>query len=141
MDQIREVIEAKAALLQKGDAKAVLAFYASSYVEYSLAPPLRQPGDGRNPAPLQAWIATFEAPPRREVTALEITTDGDVAFATSLDCLSAVPRGAAEGFAMWFRVTLGLRRIDGRWLVTHEHESVPFEMDGSLRASVGLSPQ
>ena len=41
---------------------------------------------------------------------------------------------------MWFRVTLGLRRINGRWLVTNEHESVPFEMDGSSRASIGLTP-
>jgi ketosteroid isomerase-like protein len=140
VDEIREVIETKAALLEKGDAEAVVAYYAPGFVEYSLAPPLRQPGGDRDPGPLRAWIATFEKPPRREVTRLEITTDGDVAFATSLDRLSAVPRGAAEGFSLWFRVTLGLRRIDGRWLVTHEHESVPFEMDGSLRASVGLTP-
>ncbi|WP_433086514.1 nuclear transport factor 2 family protein [Dactylosporangium sp. CA-052675] len=140
MDEIRDVIEGKAALLETGDARAIMAYYAPSYVEYTLAPPLRQPGDGRDPAPLESWMATFEAPPRREVTRLEITADGDVAFATSLDRLSAVPRGSAEGFSLWFRVTLGLRRIDGRWLVTHEHESVPFEMDGSLRASVGLTP-
>ncbi|GIF18074.1 ketosteroid isomerase-like protein [Actinoplanes tereljensis] len=140
MDEIREVIETKAALLRKGDIQAILSYYAPSYVEYTLAPPLQQPGDGRDPAPLAAWFATFEAPPSREVTRLEITTDGDVAFATSLDCLTAVPRGATESFTLWFRVTLGLRRIDGRWLVTHEHESVPFEMDGSFRASIGLTP-
>jgi ketosteroid isomerase-like protein len=140
MDEIREAIEGKAALLHKGDAKAILAYYAPSFVEYSLAPPLRQSGDGRDPAALEAWMATFEAPPRREVTELEITTDGDVAFATSLDCLTAVPRGSAGSFSLWFRVTIGLRRIDGRWLVTHEHESVPFEMDGSFRASTGLTP-
>lgn len=140
MDEIREAIEGKAALLQKGDARAILSYYAPSFVEYSLAPPLRQPGDGRDTAALEAWLATFETPPRREVTRLEITTDGDVAFATSLDCLSAVPRGSTESFRLWFRVTLGLRRIDGRWLVTHEHESVPFEMDGSFRASTGLTP-
>ncbi|MFI5842638.1 YybH family protein [Catenuloplanes sp. NPDC051500] len=140
MDEIRDVIEGKAALLETGDAKEVMAHYAPTYVDFTLAPPLRQAGDGRDPAPLEAWIATFEAPPRREVTQLEITTDGDVAFATSIDRLSAVPRGAAEGFSMWFRVSLGLRRIDGRWLVTHEHESVPFEMDGSFRAAIGLTP-
>jgi ketosteroid isomerase-like protein len=140
MNEIREAIQSKAALLHKGDAKAILSYYAPSYVEFALAPPLRQPGDGRDPAPLEAWIATFEAPPRRDVTQLEITTDGDVAFATSLDCLTAVPRGSTEPFTLWFRVTLGLRRIEGRWLVTHEHESVPFEMDGSFRASTGLTP-
>ncbi|MEU0557705.1 nuclear transport factor 2 family protein [Dactylosporangium sp. NPDC006015] len=140
MDEIREVIEGKAALLRTGDAKAILSHYAPGYVEFSLAPPLRQPGDGRDPAVVEAWMATFEAPPRREVTRLEITTDGDVAFATSLDRLTAVPRGSTESFSLWFRVTLGLRRVDGRWLVTHEHESVPFEMDGSFRASTGLTP-
>jgi hypothetical protein len=25
-------------------------------------------------------------------------------------------------------------------VITHEHQSVPFEMDGSFRASVGLQP-
>ena len=140
MNEIREVIERKAALLETGDAKGIMAHYAPNFVEYTLAPPLRQRGDGGDPAPLEAWIATFEAPPRRDVTQLEITTDGDVAFATSLDRLSAVPRGSTDRFTLWFRVTLGLRRIDGRWLVTHEHESVPFEMDGSFRASTGLTP-
>ena len=140
MNEIQEVIERKAALLETGDAKAILSCYAPGFVEYSLAPPLRQPSDDGVPSRLEAWMATFEAPPRREVTQLEITTDGDVAFATSLDSLSAVPRGATGGFILWFRVTLGLRRIDGRWLVTHEHESVPFEMDGSFRASIGLTP-
>ena len=36
--------------------------------------------------------------------------------------------------------TLGLRKEDGAWVVTHEHESVPFDMDGSFRASIGLQP-
>ncbi|WP_433788846.1 YybH family protein [Actinoplanes sp. CA-252034] len=140
MNEIQEVIERKAALLQTGDAKAILSHYAPGFVEYSLAPPLRQPGDRRDPAVLEQWMAGFEAPPRREVTRLEITTDGDVAFATSIDSLSAVPRGSTEPFTLWFRVTLGLRRIDSHWLVTHEHESVPFEMDGSFRASTDLTP-
>ncbi|WP_328477816.1 nuclear transport factor 2 family protein [Actinoplanes sp. NBC_00393] len=140
MNEIREVIERKAALLETGDAKAILSYYTPTFVEYNLAPPLRQPGDARDPGKLEAWMATFEAPPRREVTQLEITVDGDVAFATSIDCLSAVPRGSTEGFRLWFRVTLGLRRVDGRWLVVHEHESVPFEMDGTFQASIGLEP-
>ncbi|KUL34226.1 YybH family protein [Actinoplanes awajinensis] len=139
MEEIRKVIEARAALLEKGDVDAIVAYYAPQVVQFTLAPPLRQPA-GMDPAGLAAWIAGFEAPPRREVTQLEITTDGDVAFATSIDSMAATPRGASEGFRMWYRVTTGLRRIDGRWLITHEHQSVPFEMDGSLRASVDLEP-
>jgi ketosteroid isomerase-like protein len=138
--EIRKVVEGKAAALRTGDVKALLAYFADEVVEFSLAPPLRQPTDAQDPAPTERWLATFETPPVREVTRLEIAASGDVAFTTSLDSLTATPKGATESFTLWFRVTLGLRKIDGRWLVTHEHESVPFEMDGSFRASVGLQP-
>jgi len=32
------------------------------------------------------------------------------------------------------------QRRDGRWQITHEHQSVPFEMDGSFTASIDLQP-
>jgi ketosteroid isomerase-like protein len=140
MQEIRDVIEARAALLETGDVKAMLAHSAPQVIEFSLAPPLSSVIDSSDPTPTEQWIATFEAPPSRSVTQLEITSDGDVAFATSIDSLTAIPRGATDPFTLWFRVTLGLRRIDGKWLVTHEHESVPFHMDGSFRAAVDLNP-
>ena len=140
MQEIRDVIETRAGLLRTGDVKAMLAYYAPSVRAFSLAPPLSTVRDSADPAPVEAWIATFEAPPRREVTRLEITADGDIAFATSIDSLTATPKGSADEFTLWYRVTLGLRRLNGRWLITHEHESVPFAMDGSLRAEVGLTP-
>ena len=32
------------------------------------------------------------------------------------------------------RLTLGLRKDDGRWIVTHEHHSFPFEVTNWTRA-------
>jgi ketosteroid isomerase-like protein len=138
--QIRELIETRAAVLKTGDVETIVSYYAPEVVQFSLAPPLQQNTDARNPEPLRQWIATFEAPPTREVTQLSISAGADVAFATSIDCLSATPTGVTESFRLWHRVTLGLHKIDGRWSITHEHQSVPFEMDGSFRASVGLQP-
>jgi hypothetical protein len=37
-------------------------------------------------------------------------------------------------------VTFGLHRQNGAWRVAHRHASVPFHMDGSLRAAVTLKP-
>jgi ketosteroid isomerase-like protein len=42
-------------------------------------------------------------------------------------------------WAMWFRTTLGFRRTVGRWLITHEHGSVPFNPK-SGKASLSLKP-
>jgi ketosteroid isomerase-like protein len=138
--QIRELIEARAAVLKTGDAETIVSYFAPEVVQFSLAPPLQQSTDARNPQQLRRWIATFEAPPTREVTQLSITAGPDVAFATSIDCLNATPKGMTGSFSLWYRVTLGLRKIDGRWLIIHEHQSEPFEMDGSFRASVDLRP-
>jgi ketosteroid isomerase-like protein len=30
---------------------------------------------------------------------------------------------------MWVRAALCCRRVDGRWLITHDHESVPFDAE------------
>jgi ketosteroid isomerase-like protein len=139
-EEIRRVVLERAAAVAAKDAKAMVAHNAPAIVEYNLAPPLRQPSAGRDVQPAEKWLATFEGPMSMEVTDLEVTAEGSVAFCTSLNRLTATPVGATESFSLWFRVTLGLRRIDGQWLVVHEHESVPFEMDGSFQASVGLQP-
>ena len=41
---------------------------------------------------------------------------------------------------VWFRQTLCFRKIRGAWKIAHQHESVPFYMDGSYRAAVDLEP-
>jgi len=138
--EIRELVLERAAAVGAKDAKAMVAHNAPTMVEYNLAPPLRQPSAGRDVGPVEKWLATFQGPMSMEVRDLAVTAEGSVAFCTSLNCLTATPAGGAESFSLWFRVTLGLRKIDGKWLIVHEHESVPFEMDGSLQAAVNLQP-
>ncbi len=71
---------------------------------------------------------------------LEITAGGDLAFCHSLNRMSAVPRGHAEAFDLWYRATVCLRRVDGAWRIAHEHTSTPFHMDGSFSAALDLQP-
>jgi ketosteroid isomerase-like protein len=138
--QIRELVEAKAAALRAGDPRGITAAYAEQVVVFDLAPPLRQHRDFRDPGPVEQWLATFAGPLDYEVRDLDVSVGGDVAFCTSLNRLSGTPAGTDDAFELWHRVTLGLRKVAGRWRITHEHESVPFEMDGSGRASLSLKP-
>ena len=70
---------------------------------------------------------------------LKITVDGDLALCTGLERMGTEP-GSAQPFSLWLRSTLGLRRLDGKWWILHEHQSTPFHMDGSLRAATDLEP-
>jgi ketosteroid isomerase-like protein len=55
---------------------------------------------------------------------VSITCGQDVAFATATGtCTTPGASGARE--PLEFRLTMGLRKVDGKWRVMHEHHSVP----------------
>jgi ketosteroid isomerase-like protein len=137
--RIRQIVEQKEAATGAQDAEGMVAHYDPEVVQFSLAPPLRQASaDARSVEATRQWLDGLPGKVRLEVRDLDVTVGGDVAFCHSLNRM--VSEGGSEGFSLWFRSTLGLRRIDGDWVITHEHQSTPFDMDGSFRASVDLEP-
>ena len=139
--QVRAVIESRSRAIAEQDADRLVGCYAPGVVVFDLAPPLQQPAaEILDPASHRAWFATFEPEMEYDTRDLTVTVGGDVAFAHGLARLTATPRGSAESFTMWFRMTLCLARAGGTWLITHEHVSTPFYMDGSFRTAVDLEP-
>lgn len=137
-EQIRQLMADYETAMHKGDVDALVARYAPDAVRFDLAPPLRH--IGMDPEAERAWFATFDGPVDFEIRDLVVTANADIAFCHSLNRLSAVPRGTDHKFDLWFRSTVCLREIDGKWLVVHEHTSTPFHMDGSFTAAVELRP-
>jgi ketosteroid isomerase-like protein len=55
---------------------------------------------------------------------VKVTCGADVAFATAIGkCVDVDPAGKRE--PLEFRLTMGLRKINGQWRVMHEHHSLP----------------
>lgn len=140
--QIREIIAAQFAALHDRDPERMHAAYDPGVVQYTLAPPLQNVGF--DVEAVRAWMAGFDGPIDREPKDLQVTVGGDVAFGHGLTVLRATPAGAPGAFELWTRTTIGLRKVDGDWRVTHYHESTPFHMqmaeDGSFRAATDLRP-
>jgi PhnB protein len=116
-----------------------MSHYTTDVVTFDLAPPLQYVGAEALRKNLQAWFATFRGPVGYEMRDLHITASDDVAFCYSRNRISG-PRTNGEATNVWVRATVCYRKLDGKWLVTHEHASVPFYMDGSYRAAVDLKP-
>ena len=135
--QIRALVDDWAEALRAKDVDRVMAHYARHSVTFDLAPPLIS--TGADAEGLQAWFSTWPGPLSYEIRDLNITAGDDVAFCHSLNRLSGT-KTDGEKVEIWFRQTLCLRKIDGEWRITHQHESVPFYMDGSYRAAVDLTP-
>jgi len=59
---------------------------------------------------------------------MNVTAGHDVAFVTALmRCAGTEPNG--EKTELEFRVTIGLRKIAGQWIVMHEHHSIPAPVE------------
>lgn len=139
-DAIRAVIDAWARAMRAKDADEVVSQYAADNVKFILAPPLQytkeHPFDKES---LQQWFSSFQGPIEYENRDLNITAGNDVGFCHSLNRMMATTT-KGDKIDLWFRETLGFRKIDGQWKITHEHSSVPFYMDGSFKAAVDLKP-
>ena len=138
--QIREVIESQLAALSAKDVEGSINVYAKDNVMYTLAPPLRSQNDDIDSATkaVQDWFDTWEGPLKYETSELQINVSGDLAYSISLRRMIGDQKG--KHVDMWFRKSLVFERIDGQWKIVHDHESVPFYMDGSLKAAVDLKP-
>jgi ketosteroid isomerase-like protein len=134
---IRDLVESIAAAYRAKDAAAIARHYAPGARIADLAPPLLRRGfDAEG---IQAWLDGWDGPV--EVTARDLVVEvaGDLAVAHGLQHLRTRTRGGEEA-AWWSRITRSLARTPAGWRITHEHDSVPFHMDGSFRAAVDLEP-
>ncbi|MGH3360132.1 MAG: YybH family protein [Nocardioidaceae bacterium] len=139
--EIRELVTAQVAAMRERDAERIVARYTADVVLYDLAPPLRQTtAYATDPERVRAWFEGFDGQIDYEVRDLETTVGSDVAYAHSLNRVTATPHGSPESFTLWFRATYGLRKVDGDWRIAHEHESTPFYMDGQFGAAIDLEP-
>ena len=132
-EQIRAVVADRAAAMRDRDAERFVGHYAPQIVKFDLPPPLVYTGpEARDAEALRAWFASHPGGPiDYQIRDLTVAAGGGVAFCHSLIQL---------GGALWFRSTIGLRKIGGVWLITHEHNSTPFYMDGSDKAALDLHP-
>lgn len=121
--QVRALIERWATAVHAGNLETVLADHADDVVMFDVPPP--HDGVCGLDAYRETWPPFFEWQRQGagfEITELDVTAGDDVAFAWSL-----LRCGTAEEFAQEpgrrLRLTIGLRKQGGRWIVTHEHHS------------------
>ncbi|MEU8223719.1 nuclear transport factor 2 family protein [Kribbella sp. NPDC048915] len=133
--QIRTLIENWVTAVHTGDLDAVLAEHAPDLVMFDVPPPY----DGVRglDAYRDTWPGFFEwqrSGAMFDLESLEVTAGTDVAFAFALlHC-----RNAGDDPARLLRLTIGLRKVDGRWTITHEHHSFPHEsVEPDLKAVFG----
>jgi ketosteroid isomerase-like protein len=119
---IRTQIEAWAAAVRRQDMAGILRNHAADMIMFDVPPPLQLRGIAAYEG---SWPQFFDASPRPikfDIVDLKVTAGQDVAFAVALMRCAMTEGGNVD---LDFRLTIGLRKVNGQWIVIHEHHSVP----------------
>jgi ketosteroid isomerase-like protein len=118
--------------------EGIAAPYEPHAVIFDLEPPLSH--DGISLERKRKWLATWETPIELANENFKVVVSGDHAYGYGYRRMSGTKKGVPSAVSFWMRETLCFARIDGEWQIVHEHTSVPFYMDGSLRPAFDLQP-
>jgi uncharacterized protein (TIGR02246 family) len=128
--QIRILIEEWAAAVHRSDLNGVVADHSDDIVMFDVPPP--HEGVRGIDAYRATWPPFFEWQAQGasfEIVSLDITAGDDVAYAHAL-LRCGMQQELADHPEKRLRLTLGLRKEGGRWVVAHEHHSFPDEAPG-----------
>lgn len=125
---IHQRVKDWAKAIRARDMYGVVSLYAPDIVSFDIGPPLRYAGIDSKHRAWQAMFAAYSGAIGYDVTDLAVTVNGDMAFAHSLNHVSG-KLASGHDSDMWLRWAACFRRIDGVWLVVHDHASVPADLE------------
>jgi uncharacterized protein (TIGR02246 family) len=121
---VREVIQSWLAAIKRKDFAGILQNHSPDIVMFDVPPPFQSRGIDAYRATWDLFFACSSYPVVFDITEMNIIAGADVAFAVAtMRCTEPGDHGQRE--SLHFRLTMGLRKINGQWIIMHEHHSVP----------------
>lgn len=122
--QIRALIDDRVNAVHARDVNGTIENVSPDVLVFDVINTLQYSGLDEERKRAQEWFSSFHGPIGFEVRDLNIAVGDDVAFS---HCLNRYSGSTNNGqLDMWVRVTTCYRKIDGKWMITHEHQSVPL---------------
>ena len=123
--EVRAVLDSYMDAIRATDVDRIVQHYAPDIVSYDAIAKLEFVG---REAYTEHWRACMEMCEHMvfEPQPATIAASGDVAFAYSLARCGGIGPDGKEHMG-WMRGTQALRKVNGRWLIVHEHYSAPFD--------------
>jgi uncharacterized protein (TIGR02246 family) len=136
--EIREVIDGFVNAIRAKDIDRVMSVFAPDVVSFDVGAPLQHGGGEIFMSRWQELFDAYEGPIDYELRDLAITVGEDVAFSHSLNRIGGTMKNGRKA-ERWLRWTVCCLKIDGKWLIVHEHVSVPVEIPTG-KALLDLKP-
>lgn len=137
-DDVGKVLESFAEAVRNGVIDKIMSFYADDIVAYDMMPPLEFTTKASFKKAWQEYFTEqFMFPINYSFEKTRIDVAEDLAIVHTLIHLSGdtVHSAYMDNF---LRCSMCLRQINGKWLITHQHNSVPLGDD--MQGLLNLTP-
>jgi uncharacterized protein (TIGR02246 family) len=135
---VRELVEGYVNAIRNHDIDGVLSAYAPDLIAFDVIPPLQNSGADHYAKIWERVFEIFEKPLPYELRDLQIVVGDEVAFSHSLAWNGGTMTGGRK-MDLWLRWTVGYKKIDGEWRISHLHASVPADFQTG-KAMTELKP-
>jgi ketosteroid isomerase-like protein len=136
--EVRAPIDTRSEAIRRKDIDRLLSFYSPDIVYFDLVPGLRYTGSTALRGRFLQMFDGFEGSIGQEIGDLNILASGDLAVAFMLIRAGGTRKNGRE-VGYWVRATTCCQRSNHRWLITHEHISLPVDFE-SGSAAMDLVP-
>jgi uncharacterized protein (TIGR02246 family) len=111
------------------DVDAIMKVYApgQGLVVFDVIPPREYVGAAAYRKDWQTFLDNFDGPISVELTDLDVGADRNLAYSHSIQRVSGTDKQGKK-LDLTVRVTDVYQKIGGRWLIIHEHVSVPVDL-------------
>jgi ketosteroid isomerase-like protein len=136
--ELRDLINERVRAVRERDSATLDAHPAEDVITFDVLPPLNSRGNQATADRLQAWFDGYDGPIEYSTQDVQVSAEGDLGFCSFLYHVGGTLK-TGDQINMWVRATLCCRRLDGRWRIVHNHESVPFD-PATGQALISLEP-
>jgi ketosteroid isomerase-like protein len=121
---IRELIENWGKAVRAKNLDEIIANHSPEIVMFDVPPPLQSKGIEAYKKSWDLFYSWARDYGVFDIDEMAVTGGDDVAFVTAvMRCAGA--EANEDRVDLQFRLTVGLRKIGGHWIITHEHHSIP----------------
>jgi uncharacterized protein (TIGR02246 family) len=128
--KIRALENQFAAAVNAKDVDAIMKAYVpdETLLVFDVVPPRQYVGAKAYRKDWEDFLALFNGPPKFEITDLQITAADPLAYSHSIQHVTGTDT-KGEPIDLTVRLTDVYRKINGNWVIAHEHVSVPVDLD------------
>lgn len=123
---IRECIDSMTQAIRAKDVDTLMTHYAPDVVAFDVMPPLDVQGASEYRKNFERWFAQLPGPIEYDPHDVRISVGDSVA----LSFFKSHVRGTHQDGSTadyWVRVTTEFQKVNGQWMVGHEHVSLPAQ--------------